>query len=289
VLLALVLVAGVLGTVRMLRAVAATSASPADSSASRERSDLVASGVGALTAMVVGLLTTFTTPGIVILPALLIGAAIAAPTRAPRTDGKLRLTAVSRTTLIVCWCFFVGTTAVGGIPLAEGVRNVEAGRSDEAEQAFTTASHFRPWDSDTASIAAQSFAAAADAGDPGAAPLAVAWARRALRSTPESLLAAKALAVGQQYSGDLVGAEKTLRRLAENHRSDSEVAHRLGGVLVLEGRADAAVPELRRASRLAPDDPDVWATLAYAYGEIGDSAAQAEAEAAARRASTLGR
>jgi Flp pilus assembly protein TadD len=143
----------------------------------------------------------------------------------------------------------------------------------------------RPWDGDVALIAAQSMAAVADArpDETDAAVLTVAWSERALRSAPDSLLGAKALAVGQQAAGDLHGARRTLARLADRYPFDAQVAHRYGGVLIVQGALEPARDQLVRASRLAPDDPDVWATLAYVEEQLGEAGAARTAKDHAER------
>jgi tetratricopeptide (TPR) repeat protein len=99
------------------------------------------------------------------------------------------------------------------IPMQQGISAASAGRPAEAASFFDQALAAPPWDADTASIAAQSLAQAAEMQVPGAAELSIGYARKALEATPNSLSAAKALSVGQQYAGDLEGAENTLNAL----------------------------------------------------------------------------
>ncbi|ROQ40697.1 O-antigen ligase-like membrane protein [Frondihabitans sp. PhB188] len=274
------LVAIVLGVVSARRNWTAATRPPADGppvSSDPDRADVLAAAVAALSGLAVGWSVTFTAPGTVILPALLFGALVA---RAPAPKRALRRPlGALRSVGVVAWCAFLGVAAVADIPLGNGVTAAAAGDIARADSSFETTARLRPWDADVASIAAQSLAASADAGNTAAAPLTVNWARRALRSTPGDLLASKALAVGEQYTGDLDGAASTLRGLANDHPYDSEVAQRLGGVLLVQGKVDDATTELVRASELAPDDVDIWKTLAFAYQQSGDEASQTRAEA----------
>ncbi|ROP64318.1 O-antigen ligase family protein [Curtobacterium sp. PhB115] len=232
-----------------------------------DRHELLVVAPAVLSVAVVGLCVTFTTPGVVVLPALFAGAMIAVPPSTTRpASARLRF-------VFVCaWTAFLLVTTAAEVPLGAAVRHAEQGDLRAAESGFTIAARMRPWDGDIALIAAQSMAAVADArpGETDAADLTVAWSERALHAAPDSLLGAKALAVGQQAEGDLQGAGRTLVRLADAYPFDAQVAHRYGGVLALQGALEPARAQLVRASTLAPDDADVWATLAYVEGQLGD-------------------
>lgn len=245
-----------------------------------DRRELLTTAPAVLSVAAVGLCFTFTTPGVVVLPALLAGAMLAVP------PGPVRRSVERVRLFVVCaWTVFLMITTAAELPLGAAVRHAEQGDVTAANVDFSAAARMRPWDGDIALIAAQSMAAAADArvGGEEAGPLTVAWSERSLEATPDSLLGIKALAVGQQASGDPEAAERTLARLADRFPFDAQVAHRYGGALILRGALEPARAQLLRASRLAPDDPNVWATLAYVEEELGDDGAARTAQERADR------
>ena len=233
--------------------------------------------VGALLAVLgsgLALLTHFTTPGTTILGAFLAGAVVAG---APLSELSASLRGV-RVAAVTAWLVLLSIAVSAEIPLNRGVQAAAGDDTVAASEAFTVAQALRPWDADTASIAAQSFAAAADRQVSGAPQEAISWARRSLERLPESALSAKALAVGLQYSGDLAGARQVLVELVARAPQDPEALHRLGGIRFLLGESAAATQDLERAAELDPLNSDIWLTLGYVYGQTGDTAGVARAE-----------
>jgi tetratricopeptide (TPR) repeat protein len=138
------------------------------------------------------------------------------------------------------------------MPLAAGVSNTARGDLSAAESAFDAAYALRPWDADLAGIAAQSFAAAADARVPGAAARAVDWAERSRAALGNTVSTERALAVGQFANGNAPGAAKTLAVLAELAPNDSAIAVQNAIVLYTNGDTEGARREVERALALDP-------------------------------------
>jgi Flp pilus assembly protein TadD len=87
-----------------------------------------------------------------------------------------------------------------------------------------------------------------------------------------------ALAVGQQYSGDLASARTTLQRVQQIAPNDPRIAHRLGGVLFLLKDTVGAHSQLERATELDPQNPEVWTTFLYVCEQIGDASGAQRAQ-----------
>ncbi|MCU1298179.1 MAG: hypothetical protein JWO91_2457 [Acidobacteriaceae bacterium] len=64
-------------------------------------------------------------------------------------------------------------------------------------------------------------------------------------------------------------AEQSLRAAVKSHPADFETNHRLGKLLVEDGKALDAIPYLERASQLNPGDYENSYDLARAYAEVG--------------------
>jgi O-antigen ligase len=221
------------------------------------RRDILAAALAALGGFGVAMLTHFTAPSTTILAALLLGILGAC-----RSEGGLRTrlrsssrrlaASVSRTALLGVWSIWLIVLASAEVPLAAGVSNAARGEISAAETAFDAAYAIRPWDADLAGIAAQSFAAAADARVPGAAALAVDWAERSRVALPHTASTERALAVGQFANGDALGAAKTLAALVELVPVDPAVAVQNAIVLYTNGDTDGARREVQRALALDP-------------------------------------
>lgn len=248
---------------------------------------LAGSGI-ALLAYGVALMTHFTSPGTTLLASFLLGSLLAVErTASTRRDASALLGQFGRalrTAAISVWAVFLAVTVAGEVALGAGVRSVEDGDLVAAQASFSTAQALRPWDADGVSIATQVMAQAADRRQPGAAELAVQYGERAIALTPDSLPLLKALAVGQQFTGDLRGVTGTMTRAAELAPFDGEVLLRLGTAHLLLNQLDLAETELLRAADLDPRNPAPWQTLAYLYHQTGDTAAE---ESAATRAVKL--
>jgi hypothetical protein len=220
----------------------------------------------ALAAFAIMLLVHFTAPATTILASVLIGRLVAYP---PSIRHRLRWVAGIA---IAAWAALLIATTLAEFPLQAGVAAALNGELAKADSAFTSATALRAWDVDTPSIAAQSFAGATDAGVDGAAAFAVTWGTRAVERDPRSVSSNIALAVGQQFSGDLAAARTTLEKVQQFAPNDPRIAHRLGGVLFLLKDADGAHRQLERATELDPQNPDVWATFEFVCEQIGDAA-----------------
>lgn len=227
--------------------------------ASAMRSPLIAGGSLAVAGFGVALLTHFTSPGTTILAAFLAGAIVAIP---PGEALPLLVTR-SRLVLVSVWVVLLGLATAAEVQLGAGVAQAAVGNTAAASGSFAAAQALRPWDADAASIAAQSFASAAENGVQAAAPEAVGWAERSLALAPDSVLSAKALAVGLQYSGELERAKDVLEGLDDRAPYDPQVLHRLGGIQFLLGDSDTALGTLERAAKLDPGNADIAETLQF--------------------------
>ena len=227
-------------------------------------SEFMAAAFGACTVLSIGLITSFSTPSIVVLPALMLGAALAIPP-SRIASRSAAIGTMARPAVLSLWALLLAIATFGGIPLNHGVAAAREGDVATADREFESAQSMRFWDADVAQIAAQSMAEAADAGNASAAPLAIRWAERALARTPDSVLTQKALAVAYMSVGDWEQAQRELDVLVDLTPQDPQVAHRLGGVLLAQGRIDAAIAELERAAAIDPANADIQETLQFAY------------------------
>ena len=89
-------------------------------------------------------------------------------------------------------------------------------------------------------------------------------------------------AVRLAATGRLTEAEQILRKLEQGDPQNAEVLYRLGLVLLREGKHKEAGMRLEAASRLSPESPLVWLTLAQVKLRQGNTAEAARAAARAR-------
>ena len=235
------------------------------------RGDLLAAALAGLSGFGVALLTHFTAPSTTILAAVLVGVLVAG---APcgQSGGQLRglggqlrgrlgsAAARSagggiRSVALVGWAVWLVVLMSAEVPLAAGVAGAARGNIAVAEESFESAQRLRPWDADLASIAAQSFAAAADAQVPGAAPRAVAWAERSRAVLPDTVATERALAAGQLSGGDAAAAVRTLDALAVVAPQDVAVAVQYAVALYVSGDISGCDVAVRRALALDPAEP----------------------------------
>ncbi|MBX9243915.1 hypothetical protein ICW40_03725, partial [Actinotalea ferrariae] len=122
-----------------------------------------------------------------------------------------------------------------------------AGDVTTADAHLAAAARLRPWDRDVPLIAAATFREGALAGDPASADAARRWALEALRRTPGSVEAGKALLVAELSLEDR-SALATAATLARRAPTDPEVALLEGYALAVAGRWDDAADALGRAT-----------------------------------------
>jgi O-antigen ligase len=169
-------------------------------------------------------------------------------------------------------------------PMGAGAKAAAAGDVALAEESFQQARRLRPWDSDTALLAAQAFAGPATAGDQQAARYAVEWGSLARERTPRSQEAGTALAIGYLYSGDLGAAKNLLDDLVrEAPYSTGLYVHR-GVAQFGLGQAAEGIADLEHAAALDPGLDTPWRILSNIYVRLGNAEA---AHAASQRADTL--
>ena len=221
------------------------------------RADIIAGALAALSGYGLALLTHFTAPSTTILAALLIGVLVAQSprtvVRSPSGSPQQHL-ARSRTIVLAAWAVWLAVLAGAELPLAAGVANAARGDLLSAQAAFESAHSLRPWDADLTGIAAQSFAAAASAGIPGAAPLAISWAERSRAALPSTVSTERALAVAQFANDDSAGAARTLEKLTLLAPNDPALAVQNAIVLYTTGDLAGANREVQRALALDPEN-----------------------------------
>jgi len=223
------------------------------------RADTLAGAIAGLAGYGLALLTHFTAPSTSILAALLVGILVSA---APPSGLRWRLPEGARRTLmsrmrtaaLVIWAGWLVTIMSADVSLGAAVSAAANGDLDRARTQFESAQRLRPWDADLASIAAQSFAAAADGGLPEAAGDAIAWAERSRATLPNTVATERALATGQMAAGDTRGAERTLAALSALAPLNAVVASQHALSLCAIGDIPQCTSEVDRAFSLDPDD-----------------------------------
>lgn len=168
--------------------------------------------------------------------------------------------------------------------MSSGAQAARAGDAEGADKAFQLGHSLRPWDSDTALLAAQAFAGPATTGDQLSAQHAVEWARLARESTPHSQEAGLALAIGYIYSGELDDAKEVLDELLAEAPSSTSLFVQRGVANFGLGRTSESIDDLQKAATLDPTLDTPWRILSAIYQRTGDAGA---AEAAMDRAETL--
>ncbi|MFF2316416.1 O-antigen ligase family protein [Arthrobacter sp. NPDC058097] len=246
-------------------------------------------------AYALALLTHFTSIGTTGLVAFLCGGLVGSDGGKPArvrnrfitafASGALRVVPRLTGVLLVLGALAVAVpAATAEWPMRAGARAAAAGNNAEAGQAFHQARQLRPWDSDTALLAAQAFAGPASAGDQDAARQAVEWGRLARERTPGSQEAGTALAVGYLYSGDVPAAKDLLDSLvAESPYSTALYVHR-GVAQFGMGDSVEAITDLEHAASLDPSLDTPWRVLANIHQRLGNVQ---EAATASQRADSL--
>jgi len=256
----------------------------------RPESDFAVSTTVALLAVVLVLCTHVTSPGTVVLGALLAGSLVSvaqnpATQRAafgwlPRTT-SLTWRLVS-SVAILCWMLLLSITLAAEVALSDGRLAAFAGDIPTATANFDEARALRPWDVDTTITAAESLTARLDKGDKNALDPALSFSTDALQQAPDSLPAARASVTAHLAAGDLVNARATLEHFAQLMPSQPWIAHRLAVVTLLEGDLPGAEKQLLHAIELNETNADPWLTLAYVYTQEGRDLEAANATAKAQ-------
>lgn len=234
--------------------------------------------LAAVCAYAVALLTHFSSPGTTGLVAFLGGGLVAIEQNGRNRQGGVlglaRDVASSRIAglalVAAALAVAVPASAAEG-PMAAGARAARVGNPTGADAYFQQAYGLRPWDSDTAMLAAQAFAGPATDGDKTAAANAVKWGSRALVRTPQSLEAGLATAIGHIYAGQLDAAKTQLDQLTVMAPYSSAVYLQRGVANFGLGRGADSVADLQRAAVLDPKSDMPWRVLAGVYQRLGEA------------------
>ncbi|WP_427004429.1 O-antigen ligase family protein [Pseudarthrobacter sp. H2] len=258
--------------------------------------DNLAGALAAVAAYGLMLLTAFTSPATTPLAAFICGGLVAtsgaaAPVIRPAAKGtrpargwkSFPAGAVASGLLVALGLGVAVPAAIAEWPMAAASSAAAAGDLATAEGQFQRAYGLRPWDSDTALLAAQAFAGPAADGDAAAAAHAIEWARISLDRTPGSSEAGLVLAIGYINSGRLQQGKDTLDSVIERSPFDSAPYLHRGIANFGLGHVEDSIADLAAASERAPESAEPWTILARIYGRLGEpeAAGQAQARAAA--------
>lgn len=158
--------------------------------------------------------------------------------------------------------------AAAELPLKSATDDIYAGNLTRASGSFDTAGSLRPWDSDVALLAGQSFAGRASAGDPAAGRLAASWAEESLKRNPASVESLVSLAVGQLASGEIEQARQTLATARQLAPVNSQVWLQSGLADHAAGDTARAVASVERAVSLTPDPAEELRVLDVLRNEL---------------------
>ncbi|WP_461190394.1 O-antigen ligase family protein [Arthrobacter sp. Z4-13] len=240
----------------------------------RQRQQLIAA-LAAVAAYALALLTHFTSPGTTGLVAFICGGLVgvelhrrALPwlppaARAARPCAAALVLAAAALAVVV-------PAAAAEWPMANGARAARLGDIAGAEASFQTALRLRPWDTDVRLLAAQAFAGPATDGNTEAARAATKWGDQALDSTPQSLEAGIAAAIGCLYGGRLPEAKSRLDGLTELAPYSAGVYVQRGVANFGLGNAGEGIADLQFAASLEPSLDTPWLLLAGIYDRLGD-------------------
>jgi O-antigen ligase len=257
--------------------------------------DNLAGALAAVAAYGLMLLTAFTSPATTPLAAFICGGLVAtsraaAPvirpakgTRPARGWKSFPAGKVASGLLVALGLGIAVPAAIAEWPMAAAASAASAGDLATADREFQRAYALRPWDSDTALLAAQAFAGPAADGDATAATHAIEWARISLERTPGSAEAGLVLGIGYVNSGSLQQGKDALDSVIQRSPMDSAPYLHRGVANFGLGRVEDSIADLAAAAERAPESAEPWTILARIYDRLGDADAawQAQARAAA--------
>ncbi len=258
--------------------------------------DNLAGALAAVAAYGFMLLTAFTSPATTPLAAFICGGLVATSraavpairppatgTRPARGWKSFPAGAVASGLLVALGLGVAVPAAIAEWPMAAAASAAAAGDLATAEREFQRAYGLRPWDSDTALLAAQAFAGPAADGNAAAATHAIEWARISLDRTPGSAEAGLVLGIGYIYSGSLQQGKDTLDAVIRRSPFDSAPYLERGVANFGLGHVEDSIADLTAAAERAPESAEPWSILARIHDRLGDpeAARQAQARAAA--------
>ncbi|MET4137526.1 O-antigen ligase family protein [Pseudarthrobacter sp. PvP090] len=260
--------------------------------------DNLGGAVAAVAAYGLMLLTAFTSPATTPVAAFICGGLVATsraavlPARQPakgipavHTGSSFPAAAAGSGLLVALGLGLAVPAAIAEWPMAAAASAVASGDLTTAERQFQRAYSLRPWDSDTALLAAQAFAGPAADGDAVAAKYAIEWASISLDRTPDSSEAGLVLAIGYINSGSLEQGRDTLDRVIERSPAESAAYLHRGVANFGLGDVNGSIADLAAAAERAPESAEPWIILARIYDRLGDAEAAGQAQA---RAEELG-
>lgn len=239
----------------------------------------------AVLAYAAALLTHFSSVGTTALVAFVCGGLIGECHGITRSSTATRATPVSRL-LTAGGLVLAGAALVVALPataaewpMSAGARAARTGDPEQANLYFKTAYSLRPWDSDTALLAAQAFAGPATAGDSKAAQYAVEWGGVAQESTPRSKEAGLPLAIGYIYGGNPEQGLTILDALLKDSPYSPSLYTQRGVAHFGLGQVAESIGDLNRAADLDPTSTTPWLILARIHEQLGEPAAAGAAKA----------
>lgn len=243
------------------------------SSAAGARRDLLLAAILAWASAGVALLTTPTSPTLLIPLALLAGACVAI---SPRPEQ--RLTGVLTWILaVVCASMLVASTAASRY---ERLGHLAAASNDvpAADAAFRIAQALRPGDADVSLAAASAIGGAIERGVVDAAQTAESWADTATRLLPRSSRAWEVAGMITLANGNAAQAATRLAHATELAPVNPRIWHERGVAAIIAGELADARASLRAATALAPGSMPSWLALRDVCTALADQECVLEAQ-----------
>ncbi|MEI6624288.1 MAG: O-antigen ligase family protein [Actinomycetes bacterium] len=232
--------------------------------------DSVLFAIAALVAIVVSLLTHFTSPATVPLAAVLAGWVVATPPRSA-TEGRRAAASAARWSSVVAVgvsSIVLFTAAFAEYPIASALKSTAKGNFAAADSSWQLAHELRPWDGDLwlRQGHAQSVVAAKGKTPANACLDATA---RAVELLPTSSEAALDRARCLEVSGDYRAALTVLSTTRQSDPNNIDVVLLAGVVSAEAGDLNHAEDLFLEATRLSPDSRAPWLDLAVVYTRMG--------------------